>query len=384
MGGRGGVLPDWKIKELIREGAIINADESLVNVSSLDLRVGTKKWKLLGSFLPVQGQNLDELLGSGNLLGHSVVDSINIRDDNFYMEPDQPYLMELVESLNLPSTISARVFNKSGRGRLGMSMKSLVRGSTRFDSVPRGYHGPIFSELCATAFPIVVAPGKTAIPQIRFYDGNPQPVPGIDLGMILESHPILTDNKGNPFYNGEDREEIFHSGKLTFHADLSGKVTVYKAKRDRRTIELSKNGYYRPEDFFEPVRSADGERRVIIHPGEFILVPSLENIRLPQMFAAEISDYSPDLGDIKTSYANHINAGHGIDLDDPNVPAHIVFEARARDVPVVLQHGQRIARFELYRMFAEPEGRYFAVRSTGFDDLQSLLPNQFKKERLNV
>ncbi|MBI2044340.1 2'-deoxycytidine 5'-triphosphate deaminase [Candidatus Pacearchaeota archaeon] len=385
MSGRGGrILPDWKIKELIKGGAITGADESLVNASSLDLRVGVQKWKLLGSFLPVEGQSLDELLGlsPGDLWGpQSVVDDANVREDNFYMEPDQPYLMKLVEGLNLPPTVSARIFNKSGRGRVGISQKSLVEGSTRFDAVPKGYSGPIFSELCATMCPVVITPNKTQIPQIRFYEGNPQPVPGVDLGMILENNPILTDNKGNPSYNGEDREEIFNSGKLTFHADLSGDVMVYKAKKDRRTIVLSEKGRYEPEHFFEPIRAVQGERRVIIHPGEFILVPSLENIRLPKMFAAEISDYSPDLGDVKTSYANLINAGHGYDPKDPNVPAHIVFEARARDLPVVLQHGQRIARFEIYMMFDEPEQQYFAVRSTGFDDLPSLLPNQFKKEK---
>ena len=68
MNLRGGeVLPDWKIRELMQKGVIIGADESLVNPSSLDLRVSAEWYKVLGSFLPPEDQKVEEALKSYKL-----------------------------------------------------------------------------------------------------------------------------------------------------------------------------------------------------------------------------------------------------------------------------------------------------------------------------
>jgi len=375
---RGEVLPDWKIKELMDEEIIINADSSLVNSSSLDLRVGNSRWKLLGSFLPLTGQKIEEALKSPD-----IVDTVNFSKEEFFVELSQPYLLNLVESLNLPDTVTAKIHNKSGRGRIGISLKGLVDKVSNFDFIPKGYHGEIYTEVCATAFPIVIKGGETAIPQIRFYNGNPQPLQGIDLDLLLRHHPIFTDSKGNPTYDRKEKNEIIRTGKLTFRADLSGELLVYRANRDARNLVLSKENHYDSKNYFESVMRKEnrkGEGAVVIHPGDFVLIKPKENIRLPPEIAAEISDYSSDLGDLRSHYAGLINAGHGYDSNNPNVPSHIVFEVRARDIPFVLRDGQKLAKVELYRMLDKPKQSYMARRSTDFDDLKSFLPGIFKKD----
>lgn len=373
---RGEVLPDWKIKELIEQEVIIGADTSLINPSSLDLRLGMEKWKLLGSFLPLDGQTIEEVLQS-----RRVLDEKEDKKEGFYIDKSQPYLFKLVESLNLPSSLTARIHNKSGRGRIGISTKGLVDRVSRFDNIPAGYSGNIYAEICTTAFPIMIDGGKSAIPQIRFYNGEPQPIGGSDLDLLLRKHPVLTDSEGNHSYTDVQREEIFKTGKLTFHADLSDKILVYRANRDNRTLVLSETNHYIPEEFFEAeMRRDNSQNKVLIHPGDFVLIKSKEHIRLPPEFAAEISDYSTDLGDLKSHYAGLVNSGHGYDPKNPNVPSYIVFEVRARDLPAVIQDGQSLAKFEIHRMFGMPEQSYMSKRSTDYNDLRSILPSNFKKD----
>jgi dCTP deaminase len=165
---------------------------------------------------------------------------------------------------------------------------------------------------------------------------------------------------------------------LTFTADLSRELLVYKARLDKKAINLGKEGYYDPKAFFEEVRSVDGKGRIIIHPGEFVLIHSKEKIRLPPTHAAEISDYSSEIGDLKSHYAGLINPGHGYD-PDKMWGDHIVFEVRARDIPICVQDGQEIAQFEIFRMSELPDIAYRKVQSTSYDDLPSILPRQFKK-----
>ena len=371
-----GVLPDWKIKGLIEQGAINNADISLINPSSLDLRVGYDKWKLMGSFLPLPGQSVEEMLKS-----RKIVDYHSLKED-FYIEHMQPYAIKLVESLNLPNSISAKLFNKSGRGRIAVSSKGLTDGMPRFDYIRKGYSGNIYSEITSTSFPLVVSSGNTAIPQIRFYEGNPEPISGSDLELLLREHPILTDDKGIPSYNEREKERMIRTGKLTFTAEIPKEgLLAYVARRDRRTLDLTKLGEYLPQEYYDEVRYIPGrENMIVIHPGDFILVNSKQNVRLPPTVAAEIDEYSPELGDMKSHYAGLINASHGFDPENPNVPSRIVFEIRARDVPIILQDNQPLAEFNLYPMIDEPEERYMGKRSTDFVDLKAILPSIFKKD----
>ncbi len=369
----GKILSDRLIRELIRNGSVLNANPKNVNPSSLDLRLSNEKWKTMGSFLPLVGQKIRESLGS-----HHIVDTENCKREEFYMERDQPYVIRLVESLNLPKGITARVFNKSGCGRVGISVKGLVDGVPRFSYVPSGYVGEIYTEVCSTTFQCVFKPGETSAPQIRFYDGEPGSVSGAYLSLLLQQHPILVNDQGERSYSDADLEEIISTGKMIFTIDLSSRTLAYTSRRTSRTFNLSKRDYYDPNDFFSEEVSR-GEKSIVINPGDFAIVKSQQNIRLPPNYAAEIAPYSADIGDIKTSYADLVNAGHGFDENDPNVKGHIFFEVRARDTPIVLQDGQPLAKFELYEMLEEPRQRYMHTRTSNFNNLSSFLPKQFKK-----
>ena len=371
----GEVLSDKQIRRLIEGGAISNASFDLINPSSLDLRLGVKKWRLLGSILPLPNQTVNDLIENSG-----IVDDKHFLRSQFYIDKSQPYLFELNESLNLPPGIYARIFNKSGRGRIGTSVRGIVDKNSKFDDIPAGYKGKLYAEVCATVFPEVIIGGQTTMPQIRFYDGYPQPLKGADLQLLLRHEPILLDGDNKPIvFSDEQLNKIARKGSLIFTADLSRDLLVYKAKLDKKAISIEKKAYYDPKDFFEEIRMKKGNKKIIIHPGEFILIHSKEKIRLPPRYAAEISDYSSKIGDMKAHYAGLTNPGHGYVKNEISGD-HITFEVRARDIPICIQDGQRLANFEIFRMSEEPDIEYKKVQSTGFDSLPSILPKQFKKE----
>lgn len=373
----GEVLSDKQIKRLIEGGAILNADPNLINPSSLDLRLGVKKWRLLGSILPLPNQTVSDLIENSG-----VVDDKHFLTSQFYIDKDQPYLFELNESLNLPPSVYARIFNKSSRGRIGTSVRGIVDYNSKFDDIPQGYKGKLYSEVCATVFPEVIIGGQTTMPQIRFYNGPPQPLTGIDLQLLLRNEIILLNSDDTPIlFSDEQLNKIAMKGSLMFTADLSRDLLAYKARLDKKAINIEKNNYYDPEDFFEEINMKNGKKRIILHPGEFVLIHSKEKIRLPPNYAAEISDYSSKIGDMKAHYAGLINPGHGYD-SNRICGDHITFEIRARDIPICIQDGQRLANFEIFKMSETPEIQYKKVQSTGFDDLPSILPTQFKKEKM--
>ena len=167
-----GVLPDHMIEDLIRKGNIIRSstpslpgvhDNGDISTSSMDLKVGDHWWKLLGSFKPKPEENIESVLRSSKFVDTSCI------EDKFYVDLAQLYMNRLVESLDLPKTVQARIFNKSGRGRVFVSLRGLTDNSDAFDIIRSGYNGHLYAEVHTTSFPLVVAAGQTAIPQIRFY-----------------------------------------------------------------------------------------------------------------------------------------------------------------------------------------------------------------------
>lgn len=372
----GSVLADWQIIELIESGAIPGARKKLVTPGSLDLTISPEAHKLIGSIKPLRGQRVSALLKKSGVVDTS---EKNQGSTQYYIEREAPYLFRLEEALKLPKGISARVFNKSGRGRIGTLVTVMADGIDTFNSIPQGYRGKLYAEVCSTAFSLKLDLGRTTLPQIRFYNGEPRALNGEALEHLLKEIPILFDQEGNPLRSSRyEKERIRKQGTLCFTADLSREVLAYRAKRDEATLDLFRRNHYDPGKFFEEVKRDKGHKGLVMHPGEFFLVHSNEQIRLPLDHCAEIAEYNPALGDMKTHYAGLINPGHGHEKRKSG-GYHIVFEIRALDKPIFLQHGQPLAYFEILPMDGKPKISYAETRSTNFDSLAAILPTQFKK-----
>jgi len=109
-----GILTDLDLAALARSGGISapEIEEGQIQPASLDLRLGTKAYRLRASFLPGPLRRVEECLASG-LVMHEVDLA-----GGAVLETGCVYLVPLMESLALPADLSAAMNPKSSTGRL--------------------------------------------------------------------------------------------------------------------------------------------------------------------------------------------------------------------------------------------------------------------------
>ena len=117
---RQGILPYQHITRLIPSG-IITAPAAIedrqIQPASLDLRLGKKAYRLISSFLP----ELSAISSRLDVMDFYQSDLVMYEMDltgGAILEKGHVYLVPLLESLRLPSTIRARANPKSTTGRL--------------------------------------------------------------------------------------------------------------------------------------------------------------------------------------------------------------------------------------------------------------------------
>ena len=151
-----GILPDHRIHALAEAGAVraerpFDADQ--IQPSSIDLRLGYRAFRVRASFLPGPGSDVGSKLSELSLhtidLSHGAV-----------LETGCVYVVPLLESLALPEDMSAAANPKSSTGRLDVFTRVIADGVSSFDTIPAGYEGRLYAEICPQTFPIVVRRGS--------------------------------------------------------------------------------------------------------------------------------------------------------------------------------------------------------------------------------
>ena len=164
-----GILPYQHIKQLIAKRVIradIPIEDRQLQPASLDLRLGTKAYRLISSFLP----ELSEITSRLNVLDFYQSDLVMYEMDlteGAILEKGHVYLVPLLESVSLPDTIRARSNPKSTTGRLDVFTRVVTDLNAGFDEIRAGYHGPLYLEIVPRSFTIKVKTGYS-LNQIRF------------------------------------------------------------------------------------------------------------------------------------------------------------------------------------------------------------------------
>ncbi|MGH7005050.1 MAG: 2'-deoxycytidine 5'-triphosphate deaminase domain-containing protein, partial [Alphaproteobacteria bacterium] len=124
-----GILADSGIRALYQSGALTIArefDGDQIQPASLDLRLGTKAYRVRASFMPGPGTPVMAKLERLKL--HEIDLS-----DGAVLETGCVYIVPLLESLDLPATVSASANPKSSTGRLDIFTRVIVDGAQEFD-----------------------------------------------------------------------------------------------------------------------------------------------------------------------------------------------------------------------------------------------------------
>jgi dCTP deaminase len=340
-----------------------------IQPASLDLRLGEKAFALDCSFLPDARTTVEEKLRLRQLVQGEPIDL----KKGATLERNRPYLIPLMEELRLPGNVRGRTNPKSSTGRLDVFTRVITDQNPHFDEINWGYEGKLYLEVVPRSFSIKVYP-DLALNQLRLSIGD---VGASDL-TIYDTHaetPLLFED-GSAF--PADRLPL--SDGLLLSVNLRGESVGYKARKNTPLLDLSRLGEYEVEDFWEPIRlGRDG--RLILHPDDFYLLISEERVSIPPHLASEMVPYDATAGELRTHYAGFFDPGFGYDPLGVMPGARAVLEVRARDVPFLVEHGQRICKLTFERMLEPPDLLYGEEIGSSYQYQEITLSKHFKAHR---
>jgi dCTP deaminase len=334
-----GVIPSQDIEAMIATGQINASPAPLpdqIQPASLDLRLGTVAYRVRASFLAGHGRRVADRLAEFEM--HRVD-----LTQGAVLEKGCVYVVPLMEQLALPDDIQAVANAKSSTGRLDLLTRTITDGGTEFDRIPQGYHGPLYAEICPRSFSVLVRPGMR-LNQIRFRQGQ----------SVLSDGELTALHGQSPLVNGA---AVIDEG-LGFSVDLrpaTGNLVGYRAKPHTGVIDLDRIGQYDPAEYWEDVRSDNGQ--IILDPGAFYILVSREAVSIPPAYAAEMAPYLAMVGEFRVHYAGFFDPGFGHDAAG-GAGSRGVLEVRCHEAPFVLEHGQIVGRLVYERMRAEPAQLY--------------------------
>ncbi|MBV7379655.1 2'-deoxycytidine 5'-triphosphate deaminase [Maritimibacter dapengensis] len=354
-----GVLPDQAIRAMIEAGTITASPAVIpeqIQPASLDLRLGTKAYRVRASFLAGEGATVADRLAEFEM--HSI-DLTN----GAVLEKGAVYVVPLMESLALPDGVQAVANAKSSTGRLDLLTRAITDGGVEFDRIAPGYTGPLYAEICPRSFSVLVRPGMR-LNQIRFREGQ----------AILSDDDLRARHASERLVDGD---AVIDDG-LGFSVDLkpaSGDLVGYRAKPHSGVIDLDLIGHYDPAEFWEPIRTTEG--RIILDPGAFYILVSREAVHIPPDCAAEMAPYLAMVGEFRVHYAGFFDPGFGHDAAG-GAGSRGVLEVRCHEAPFVLEHGQVVGRLVYEKMSEIPETLYGADLKSNYQGQGLKLSKHFK------
>lgn len=354
-----GVLPSQHLRAMIASGAIAATPPvtpEQVQPASLDLRLGTRAWRVRASFLAGQGRRVADRLPD------FAMHEIDLTP-GAVLEKGCVYLVPLMESLALPPGVQAVANAKSSTGRLDLLTRTITDGGTEFDRIPPGYHGPLWAEICPRSFSVLVRPGMR-LNQIRFRDGQSL-LSDDDLARLHAADPLV-----------DVPAHIEHG--LAFSVDLAprdGDLVGFRAKPHTGVIDLDRIGHYTPRDFWEDIRTTEG--RIILDPGAFYILVSRESVTIPPDHAAEMAPYLAMVGEFRVHYAGFFDPGFG-HATAGGSGSRGVLEVRCHEAPFVLEHGQVVGRLVYERMAEIPDLLYGAGLASNYQGQGLKLSKHFR------
>ena len=344
-----------------------NIPRSSFQPASLDLRLGEKAYRLRCSFLPDK-QSVQEKLRD------FAMEEIDLRDGAI-LERNRPYLIPLIEELRLPQSVRGKANPRSSTGRLDIFTRVISDHGHKFDEIRSGYNGKLYLEVLSRTFTIKVRTLES-LNQLRLITGRSR----CDDHEVLDYHrktPILYEG-GSPV----PADNLVLSNGLFLGVDLQGdqrRVVGYRAKKNSLLLDLSRLGHYEPAHFWEAVYPEEGYR-IVLEPEEFYLILSLESVRIPPQFAAEMAAYDPTSGELRTHYAGFFDPGFGYGAGGQLKGTRAVLEVRAHDVPFILEHGQRVCKLEFENMCESPTILYGEDMGSSYQEQELTLSKHFRRE----
>lgn len=359
---RTGVLPKQMLRELCAAGYVQGIDERYLNPASIDLPLADEAYRLESIFLPLEGETVRELLPLVGATPHNFANPLEV---------GVPYLIRIDGKWKLPSTVYGYANPKSSTGRNGFFCRIVADKVSMYEAlVGPGWSGEVWVLVRADYFPILVTPGL-ALSQMRLFDGKSF-LDDLHTELAIDETGLLFDPSGKKLSLSESRRHA-DSFLLTLHV---GEMTGWECHGTRKILDLSKVGYYRPEDFFTKIRVEDG--RYSLRKSGFYILTTREPVMVPPHLSAELRAIDPRLGEFRSHAAGYIDPGWGYGKAGEEGGRPITLEVIPQE-DMLVRDGQTIARIRYEYMKEVPEVAYDAATSNYTDQRTARLSKHFKK-----
>lgn len=372
LGLGSGVLPAQALREAIRRGWVSAGDrrfpQELLQPASLDLRLGETAWALRCSFLPDSSTTVAEKVDDLQF------QQIDLRDGATF-ERNRPYLVPLLEELQLPGDVRAKTNPKSSTGRLDVFTRVITDRNHRFDEIAPGYRGRLYLEVVPRSFAVRVKTGL-ALNQLRLLHGSAQ-LSDDELLTVHEEFPLLYMDS-----HALRASELSLSSGLFLSLAIDGQpdsIVGYRAKANSLPVDLSDIGTLKWQDYWEPVHPEQGNR-IVLEPEVFYLLLSAEGVSIPPSYAAEMMAYDPSAGELRTHYAGFFDPGFGYQAGRKRGGSRAALEVRARDVAFMVEHRQPVCKLAFERMASEPDFLYGETIGSSYQGQITMLSKHFVEQ----
>jgi len=368
-----GILPSQEIVELINKGkifAVQEIEDDQIQPSSIDLRLSSNAYRVRASFLPGKSALvLDKAKSSG-----MHIETIDISEPKLF-EPGAVYIIQLMESLALPSNVFGVANPKSTTGRLDIFTRLITDRGEEFEYAERNYRGGLFVEVISQTFPIIVQAGMK-LNQLRFGRGRKRAIAGDSKLREVDQEDRLVDAD-------EASSEAYIDRGLRVTVDLQGNgegVVAYRANKYAPPVDLSKVNYYDIDEFWTPIYRSE-KRQLILEPHAFYILASKQRVRVRPDFAAELLPYDLASQEFRVHYAGFFDPGFGYGENGEIPGTRAVLEVRASQIPILLEHDQFVGRLNFYRMAQRPKKVYGGLIGSSYQQQGLALSKQFKREQ---
>lgn len=365
--GQNGILPHQALVRMAEMGAIKGnppIEKSQIQPASLDLRLGERAWRVRASFLPGPQCRIEDRLTELGL--HEIELS-----GGALLERGSVYIVQLLESVELPDFLRGVANPKSSTGRVDVFTRLITDRAADFDVVAEGYKGPLYLEIFPRTFGVIVRTGAR-LNQLRL-TGVEERVEGEALESLLRAKAVLD----RPLSQSENRTL---SRGVPLSVDLEGidgsSLVGYKAKRHAPLIDLERVNFYAPSDFWEAINKNE-HRSIILDPDEFYILASREAVSVPREYAAEMVPYDAFTGEFRAHYAGFFDPGFGYEKGKAG-GTRAVLEVRSYGVPFMISHGQLVGRLKYERLASMPDLLYGAAAGSSYQKQGLKLSKHFK------
>lgn len=345
-------------------------EEGQYQPASLDLRLGTKAYRVRASFLPGRHKTVDQQLAD------LASEAFDLSDNGVVLERGCVYVVELQERItDLPTSIAAIANPKSSTGRLDVFTRLISDYSELFDTVASGYTGKLYAEISPASFSIKVRKGSR-LNQLRFRrrhaaqsEHQDFKISDTDLAAIHARSPLV------------DGEAKIRNG-LVMHVELErfapDDIIGYRAQRYTDVIDIDKVGACHVSEFWDPIK-ARADKRLILDPNQFYILASKEKLHIPPSLAAEMVPIDPAMGEFRVHYAGFFDPGFGYSTSG-HPGSRGVLEVRSHEVPFVLEDGQVIGRLAYEEMVGEPDALYGEIGTSNYQGQGLKLSKHFRMD----